>query len=266
MLENESGDIVVVENSNEVAPVVEQEAPESEVTNEQEEKQEAEGEVKRKRPTSGFVRKLNKLEQQLAEKDARLAELEKKLTKPQGSDKPNIDNFDSFEAYNEALLDWKVDQRDVERERRTQEREQQKEIKAKQSEALSSWEKKEESLGDDLEEYEELVAQHQNTSFRNELIQATFESDLGPQIRHFLLKNPDELAKINKAELSSFAIFKKISELESKFSKPPVNKVSKSSEPITPLKGTSKTGVKLENINDADQWIAHRYPHLYGKK
>jgi len=263
MLENESGDIVAVDNSNEVAEVETQEQEVSEVETEQSEEQ-AEGEVKRKRP-SGFHRKISKLEQQNAQLEARLAELSKSQT---NSEKPNIDNFDSFDAYNEALLDWKVDQREAQREQKIREQEEQKELKARESKALTEWEQKEEALGDDLEEYEELVAKNKNTRFRQELIQATFESDLGPQIRHYLLKNPDELAKINKSpsELSSFAIFKKVAELETKLSKPPVNRVSKSSEPITPVRGTSKTNVRLENITDADQWAATRYPHLFGKK
>lgn len=261
MFENESGDIVAVDNSNEVAEVVEQEIPETEVT----EEQEAEGEVKRKRP-SGFHRKISKLEQQNAELSARLAELSK--PKEASSEKPNIDNFESFDEYNEALTDWKVERKLEEREQKKAQEEEQKKVKEQASTISSEWERKEESLGDDLDEYEELVAQNRNTSFRQELIQATFESDLGPQIRLFLLKNPDELAKINKSpsELSSYAIFKKVAELEAKLSKPPVNKVSKSSEPITPVRGTAKSTVSLDKIYDTDQWIAARHSHLFGKK
>lgn len=265
MIENESGDIVAIDNSNEVVKVEELKT-ETETTESQEQEEQPEGEVKRKRP-SGFHRKINKLEQQLAERDARLADLEQKL-KPQSSDKPNIENFDSFDQYNEALTDWKVEQKLEERDQKKLQEEETKKAKEQESSVLSAWEQKEESLGDKYEEYEELVAQHQNTKFRQELIQATFESDLGPQIRHYLLKNPDELAKINKspAELSSYAIFKKVAELESKLSIPPVNKVSKSSEPITPVRGSAKTSISLDKISDTDQWIATRHPHLYGKK
>ncbi len=260
---DESGDIVAVDNSNEVAEIKEAELPEIETPPEEQEEQ-AEGEVKRKRP-SGFHRKISKLEQQNAELAARLAELSKPTV---SSDKPNIDNFDSFDAYNEALTDWKVERKLEDREQKKLQEEEANKRKEQASSVLSAWEQKEESLGDDLEEYEELVAQNKNTSFRQELIQATFESDLGPQIRLFLLKNPDELAKINKSpsELSSYAIFKKIAELETKLSKPPVNKVSKSSEPITPVRGTAKTSVSLDKISDTDQWIATRHSHLFGKK
>lgn len=259
MFENESGDIVAVDNSNEVTAVEEQK-PEAEVAEPVEQEEQTEGEVRRKRP-SGFHRKISKLEQQNVELAARLAELSQPKV---NSDKPNIDNFDSFDAYNEALLDWKVDQRDAQRELARAEQEKKKEIEARQTEALSTWEKKEESLGDDFEEYEELVAQNKNVSFREELVQATFESELGPQIRYYLLKNPEELAKINKspAELSSFAIYRKIAELESKLSKPTVNRVSKSSEPITPVRGSAKTAVKLEGL-DTDSFIAQRHPHLF---
>lgn len=260
MLENESGDIVAMDEPNEIESV-ELEQVETPV----EEKEQPEGEVKRKRP-SGFHRKISKLEQQLAERDARLAELEKKAI-PQ-SEKPIIDNFDSFENFQEALVDWTVDKREQDREKRAKQQEEQKVNQVRYSERLTEWEKKEETLGDDLDEYEELVAQHSKTSFRQDLLNATAESDVGPQIRLYLLRNPDELAKLNKppSEISAFTIHKKIAELEAKLSKPPVNKVSKSAEPITPVRGTSKTGVNLDKITDTDQWIAHRYPSLYGKK
>lgn len=252
MLENESGDIVAVDQPNEVVEETNVE------TTPQEEK--ADGEVKRKRP-SGFHRKISKLEQQLAEKDARLAELEQKI-KPQAK-VPQLGDFESFDAFNSALIQHKVDEVVKERETKAKEEQQRKEALAKQQEVLSAWEQKEESLGDAYEEYEQLVAENTETPFRQELIQATFESDLGPQVRHFLLKNPDELAKINNPNISSYAIYKRVAELEAKLSKPAV-KVSKSPEPITPVKGTAKTAVKLDNL-DTDSYIAQRYPGLYKK-
>lgn len=254
MIENESGAIGAVDSSSEVTEVIEEvkaletEAPENK----------PDGEVERKRP-SGFRRKINKLEQQLAEANARLA----KLSEPQGAQEPHIDDFESFDAYNVALVQHKVNQAIAERDKRAREEQEQQKFISQQEQVKSAWEQKEEALGDLYEEYEDLVAQHSNTPFRQELIQATFESDLGPQIRHYLLKNPEELAKVNKspAELSAYAIFKKVAELEEKLSKPTV-KVSKSPEPITPVKGTSRTVVKLDNL-DTDSYIAQRYPGLY---
>lgn len=268
MKENMPGEIeVALESPQEVTEAAENiEAEVTQPAEKQENKPEGE-EVKKKR-NSGFHKKINKLEQQLLEeRNARLA-LEEKLKPQNSAEKPNIDNFESFDAYNEALLDWKVEQREAQREKRIKEQEDAKLAAVQAEEVKSSWARKEESLGEDYDDYQDLVAQHQSTSFRQDLIQATYESDLGPQIRYYLLKNPEELAKINKspAELSSYAIFKKIAELETKLSQPPVNKVSKSSEPITPVRGTAKTSVNLDKISDADQWIAQRHPHLYGRK
>lgn len=266
MFENESGDIVAIDNSAEVVENkqnTEISGEPVETTKEPAEKQEKDNtadEVKKKRP-SGFHRKISKLEQLLAESNARLAE----MSKPATLDiEPQLDNFETYDAWIRALNRYET-AKVIKEERETAAKEQEKAARAKQlTEVESAWAKKEESLGDSQEEYEELVAQHSETPFRVELLQATSESDLGPQIRLFLLKNPDELAKVNKspAELSSYAIFKKVAELEARLSAKPAVKVSKSSEPINPVKGTVKTAaVKLDNL-DTDSYIAQRYPHL----
>lgn len=265
MLENQPGEIeVALENPQEVTEVVEQ-TPEPEVTEPVEtQENNTEGEKVKKPRNSGFHKKISRLEQQNAELAARLAELSKPATV--STEKPNIDNFDSFDAYNEALLDWKVDQKEREREERVkQEQEKQKQV-AKQNEAKSSWEQKIDALDESYDDYEEVVGKYNNVNVRHEIIQATAESDLGPQIRYHLAKNPDILESLNNDTASSLVIYKKIAELETKLSAKPTVKVSKSSEPITPVRGTAKTVVKLDGSTDADTWIAARHPHLYGKK
>lgn len=276
MLEHESGVIDAFDTPNETEVKEEvkeaegQEAKEAdetpEVTEEKENKTTGEEQVRKKRPT-GFQRKISKLEQQNAELAARLAEIEKSKA-PQGITKePNLDDFDSFDAFNAALVQYKVDKALGEREKKVQEQQEQQKVINEQQAANLAWEKKVESLGELAEEYEELVAEHSTTLFREELIQATYESDLGPQIRHYLLKNPEELAKVNKPrnELSSLAIYKKIADLEDQLSAKPAVKVSKSSDPITPLKGSVKTAVKLESL-DTDAFLQQRHPHLFKRK
>lgn len=264
MIENESGDIVAVDNSNEVAQV-EGQNPETGTAApvETQEENNTDGEVKRKRP-SGFHRKINKLEQQLAEKDARLADLEQKLKPQDELVEPNIDNFYSHDEYNRAVIRYETNNiLKIQREKAQEEKELQEKIE-KENQVKSHWEQKVDALGESYDDYEDVIGKYKNVNVRREIIQATAESDLGPQIRYYLAKNPEILNTINNENSSSLAIYKKIAEIEATLSKPSVNKVSKSSEPISPVKGTAKTAVKLDNL-DTDSYIAQRYPHLYKK-
>jgi len=260
MIENDSGAPLAVDNSNEVAEVqvVEQlldaEEPKTE-TAESVEKQEnnTDGEVKRKRP-SGFHRKINRLEQENAQLAAKLAKLE---TPQVTNEKPIIDNFATYDEYTEALTDWKVEQKLVNRDKEARNIE----IEKQKAKEQQTWQEKIDSLSDDYEDYEEVVG----SAFNNvQLDQAVIDAakEAGPEVIYKMAQNKELAAKI--AKMSAVQAIKEIVRLESELSTPTV-KISKSSEPIKPGRGTAKTTVKLESL-DTDSYIMQQHPHLFGKK
>ncbi len=259
---DESGDIVAVDNP--IEEVVEQEVLHTEEKQEpeiQEKQEETDGEVKKKRP-SGFHRKISKLEQQLAEANARLAE----ISKPATLDKePQLDEFESYDAYNRALVRYEANNIIKERDERAKQEQEQQKLIDKQHQQETSWEEKEESLGDLYDEYHELLEQNKTKNFRKELIQAARESDMGPQVIHYLLKNQNELATVNNEDVSTYAIYKKIAQIESQLSSKPAVKGSKSPAPITPVKRSSPTSVDLSNL-DTDAYISQQHSHLFRKR
>ena len=58
---------------------------------------------------------------------------------------------------------------------------------------------------------------------------------------------------------------KEIAKLEAQLQNKPTVKVSKSSEPITPVKGRATSVVNLESMESQD-YIKQRYPHLFKRK
>jgi len=260
-----SGDNVAVDNSNQ--PVVE--APEKEIEIEVEgaekpENQEnnAEGENRKVR-SGGWKRKITKLEQAVAERDARIAELTKSTATLE--QKPTIDNYQTYDDYIEALTEYKAAEVIKKRDSEIAQRKEQEELATKQREAEQSWEDKIDALDESYDDFYEVMAKYKTTLIRDDLIHAIRESDLGPQLQYHLAKNPELLEKLNSKTISSFAIYKELAKVESQLASKPAVKVSKSSEPITPVKGTSRTAVSLEKL-DTSSYIAQRYPHLYKRR
>ncbi len=262
-----SGDEVAVDNSNQA---VEQEIEiQAEVVEGQENQEEnnTEGEVRKKRP-SGFQRKISKLEQEKADLAAQLAEY-KKPTATLAPKKPTLDEYATYDdflgaqdSYYEALTDYKAKKAIEEYEESKTTRKVQEELAAKQKEVEQSWEDKIDALDESYDDFDEVMSKYEKTLFRNDLIQAIRESDVGPQIQYHLGKNPELLNKLNAKTISPFAIYKEIAKIESQLSnQKPAVRVSKSSEPITPVKGSSRSSVNLSNL-DADSYMAQRYPHL----
>lgn len=254
MIENESGDIVAVDNSNEVAEVVEQEAQaEAPLAGENPENK-TEGEVKRKRP-SGFHRKISRLEQQLADVTARLAEKE---TPSSNDAEPQIDNFPTWDAYNSALITHRTNKGIAEAlEKRDQSNKKIQEAKQKETEN-QTWQEKIDSLPEEYDDYEEVVGgAFNNVALSQVVIEAAKEA--GPEVI-YKIANDKQLTEKIKSMTAAQAI-KEIIRIESELSKPSV-RVSKSSEPITPSRGTTRTSIDLTKLN-GDDYGRQRYPHLY---
>ncbi len=258
-----SSDQVVVDNSNQTA---EQETEiQAEVVEGQENQEEnnTEGEIVERRKLSGNRRKIAKLEKALAEKDALIAEFAKSKT-PQDSQKPTIDDYQTYDDYVEALTEYKASEILSKRDSEAAAKRENEELATKQREVEQSWEDKIDSLDENYDDFDEVMGKYQTTLFRNDLIQAVRESDLGPQVQYHLAKNPDLLNKLNSKTISPFAIYKEIAKIESQLLSKPAVRVSKSSEPITPVKGSSRSSVNLATL-DTDSYMAQRYPNLLKK-
>ncbi len=252
-----SGDEVAVDNSNQTETTEVAKTEEAEGQEDQEENN-TEGEVRKKRP-SGFQRKISKLEQQNADLAAQLAKLSQSATLE--VKKPTIDDYQTYDDYVEALTEYKASEVLSKRDSEAVAKRENEELATRQREVEQSWEDKIDSLDENYDDFDEVMSKYKTTLFRNDLIQAVRESDLGPQVQYHLAKNPELLNRLNAKTISPFAIYKEIAKIESQITSKPAVRVSKSSEPITPVKGTARTSVNLKEL-DTDSYMAQRYPEL----
>lgn len=166
--------------------------------------------------------------------------------------------FESWDAYQDALLDQKVEQRMQRRESETVA--QQKERKAKTEmervETLSQtmMEKGNEKYGDmdDILEGIKDNLKAKDAGFSEAGRMAILESELSADILNHFYKNPDEAVRI--ANLSEYGQAKEIGKLEIALEKPA--KTTKAPTPISPLDGMRTLTKKLEDMT-YEEMLAH---------
>lgn len=173
--------------------------------------------------------RFDKLTGEIYELKAKLAEKETAKTvavKTEG--KPTLDSFDSLEEFQEALTDWKLDQRAAQAkqaENNKRATEQQKQVKERIDAAKTKYE--------DFEE----VALDPDLTVSPAMFEAMMDSDLGADVLYFLGNHPEEASRISKLSPASAA--REIGKIEVKLeAKPKAEpKVSKAPPPVKPLAG-----------------------------
>lgn len=153
---------------------------------------------------------------------------------PVATNKPSVDQYQTYEDYLEALSDWKVEQR-LTKERAEAEERQQQESKVKKAQTYAE---RVQSARDKYEDYDH-IAHGSHWSPSQEMADAIMESDNGPDIAYYLGNNPDEAQRISR--LSSTAQIRELGRLEERLSKPPpAPKPTKAPEPIKPAGSPAK--------------------------
>ena len=146
------------------------------------------------------------------------------------------EQFESTDAYVEALAAQKAEQLLAQREQRRQ-----------QSELLESYHDKEEKAREKYDDFEQ-VAYNPNLPITDVMAQSIQASDIGPEVAYHLGANPKEAERI--ARLSPILQAKEIGKLEEKLSSnPPVKKTSNAPSPISPLTARS-TGTPAYDTTD----------------
>ena len=162
---------------------------------------------------------------------------------------PPADQFESVEAYAQALA-----------EKRAAELVQQREVQQQQAQVLESHRDREESAREKYDDYEDVVYNPKLpiTPIMAQTIQA---SDMGPDVAYYLGTNPKEAERI--ARLPAIAQAKEIGKLEAKIaSAPPVKKTTSAPSPISPVSARSAsstldtTDPRAAKQMSASEWIA----------
>jgi len=183
-------------------------------------------------------------------REQRKWERERQVAPPVPTELPSADQFESVEAYADALALRKAEQLVEQREQRKQ-----------QSEALETYHDREEDARGKYDDFEQ-VAYNPSLRITDVMAQTIQASDIGPDVAYFLGSNPKEADRISR--LAPIMQAREIGKLEAKLaSDPPTKKVSSAPTPITPIKGkgtapatydtTDPRSIKSMSTSD---WIA----------
>jgi len=139
---------------------------------------------------------------------------------------PSIDNFESTDAYAEALALRKAEELLAQRDRQKE-----------QAEIVEAYSEREEKARDKYDDFEDVVY---NPKLRiTDVMAETIQySDLGPDLAYWLGSNPKEAERI--ARLSPIMQAREIGKIEVKLSdNPPVKKTTSAPTPISPVTARS---------------------------
>jgi hypothetical protein len=198
-------------------------------------------------------RRADKLERELEESRAKSRPVTVEAVKPKPED------FKTVQEYDDAVIEWKVDQKLAQKE-------QEKAQNARAEEAKRVKEDFSKRIADTMKElpdYEEVTGAV-DVELPPHITSHIIESDVGPLLGYHLAKYPDELNRILK--LSPIRAIAELGKLEAKLEKPKpqlkvvesTKEVSKAPAPITPIEGKTTPVVTDPSKMNFDQLLAHR--------
>lgn len=139
---------------------------------------------------------------------------------------PSIDNFESPDAYAEALALRKAEELLAQRE-----------VQKQQAQIVEAYGEAEEKARDKYDDFEEVVY-NPKLRITNSMAEAIQSSEAGPDLAYWLGSNPKEAERI--ANLSPLMQAKEIGRIEAKLSdNPPVKKTTSAPTPISPVTARS---------------------------
>lgn len=238
---------------------------------------EEEEEDEEREPSSRRRRKIDKLTRENEQLRSALAKMQPKPTAPpeppqpaEEPGKPRLRDFPTLEAYQEALTDWKLDQRDAARKAEAA----QAEAKSAEEKVQAAWQTSEQAARTAHSDYDDIIQSVRAPEGPGvpAMRQAMLEDDAGGEILYFLATHPDEMKRI--AAMQPVSAVKEIGKLAGKLSRTPEagnqkRQVSGAPKPPAPLSRPSanpqKDDVLDENTaRDFTRWNRAREAQLKG--
>lgn len=269
MSEVESGDNISVEstthpevNTVKPEPVIEakvEQSPEKDTVDSVVDDQEG-SENAPKKKQGGFKRKIERLQDELAAKEAELANYRSLSQQKQDNASdgaPKIENFENVLDYVEAITEWKSDQKI-----KTFEQKQSEAAEAQQIEkSLSAYEERAEKFKQETPDFEEKEIALANSGLVNDSIRkAIISSDMSEKVVYHLANNPGDLMIMQS--LDNAGMKRAISMIEdyiegSQSTKVTAARQTKAAAPITPVK--AKATITNKDFADMSQQEIERW-------
>lgn len=183
-------------------------------------------------------------------------ELRSKATKPEQAHakpegKPTLEQFDyDYEAYTDALSDWKIDQKLSERDQRSLEEANKSKIE-EQSKAVQS--RIDAYAAKDPDGWKEALTAPIN--YTQTMVETLRESEIGPEMGVYLARNLDEAEQISR--MNPVAAARALGRIEAKLestqaeAKPKVDPPKKLTQTPPPAKTLSGAAVAMKDVDRA---------------
>lgn len=225
-VQNQVAEVPASEQVATAAPEAEINAPENDQTNEQQSKTFTQEEL------DAIVGKRLAREQRKWERD----QARRVQTAPVAAEPPPIDQFDSVDAYADALAERKAEEllarREAERQR---------------MDLVEAYQDREEEARAKYEDFEQ-VAYNPRLPITTVMAETIQLSDVGPDLAYYLGANPKEAERISR--LTPYSQAKEIGKLEAKIASEPVlRKTTSAPPPIAPISGRG-TGAPSYDTTD----------------
>ena len=169
------------------------------------------------------------------EQQAKQAEAQVRSRPP--ADVPPVDQFETPEAYAEALA-----------EKRAQELVSQRDSAKRNAEIIEAYADKEEEVRGKYDDFDQ-VAYNPQLRITDVMAETIRTSDLGPELAYHLGTNPKEAERISK--LTPYMQAKEIGRIEAKLADaPPVKKTSSAPAPISPVSARNSSNKGIVDTTD----------------
>lgn len=194
-------------------------------------------EAEEKKPKkSRAQRKIERQNRELKEKDKKIAELESKPVAKEETPEINVDDYENYDDYVEALAS---------KEEEIKEEPQKEEPKLEEDSQVKDLF---DDGNEDYEDFEEKV-RAKDLVISEDLLNEILEAESPSEVAYYLANNKELSEKLSN--MTPREIAKEVTKIESKLETKPQKsvQVSKAPEPITPLEGNSS---KKKSLNDDD--------------
>lgn len=194
-------------------------------------------------PPSGVQKRIDKLTRQFREQEReneRLrAQVETMMRMREGgqqstpqpapdNQKPRQEDYDSHDAYVEALADWKVEQRLQDERKRTRD----EQLQRQKADEDARWNAQLETARRKYQDWDE-VLEDVDIPVSPALIETLRTSDVGADLTYYLATHPDDLRRISA--LTPLAMARELGKIETRLGAPPVRTASQKPAPPAPL-------------------------------
>lgn len=176
-------------------------------------------------------REIEQLKAQMASQSQQPVEAPE-VAAPPPVNKPTLEQYDYDEAvFQEALVDWKLDQRDIVAKQAVA----QKEVQTK----VDTFRDAQVAYAEKNKNYEDLTNQAVSAGivFNDSVAEVIMESEVGVKVHHHLLANPSKIDELNR--MTPMKQMRELISIENKFTQKKATPAKKAAAVINPVTGTS---------------------------